>query len=226
MNDLPGWLRKLAAARRAVFAALGLFLLFGVAGWFIAPRIVEDCVSLLGGQEAYQVFVGEYFAARLLVAAVFALALLAHAALLPAARRLRKRVAPYCAAIPLFWAGVAFSRLVLAPFTIAFLLRLGEEVFAAHIALYPFIGMCLFLYVAMGVVFLMPVAVSLLHSLGIARAAALRRARWRFLLGAVIVMAVITPTQDAVTLLVATAPVLLLYEASILVVALAERRRG
>lgn len=225
---MGGLLKKLAAARRWLVGVLGLFLAACLPAWLLAPFLMADFTSLLGGEALYQVFVGEGLAARLLVTALLALALSVHvlAALLLRRFKVRHGALLYAAGAVLFWLGVLFGRAVLVPFTIRFLLNVGRELFVLHIALFQYIGLCLSLLCAVGLVFLLPIALLVLHRAGLVRAAGLRRGRARFLLGTVIVMAILTPTQDAVTLLVATAPVLALYELSTFVLALAERRRA
>lgn len=223
---MGGLLQKLAAARRWIAGILALFLAACVPAWLLAPWVMADFTAMLGGEALYQVFVGEGLAARLTVTAVLAAVAAVHVLALVLLRRfkLRHGLALYAAGAVLFWLGVLFGRAVLVPFTIRFLLNVGRDLFVLHIALFQYVGMCLSLLCAVGVVFLLPIALLALHRAGLVRAASLRRARGRFLLGTAIVMAILTPTQDAVTLVVAVAPVLALYELAVAVLATMERR--
>jgi sec-independent protein translocase protein TatC len=70
----------------------------------------------------------------------------------------------------------------------------------------------------MGVVFELPVVCALLSRMGLIDRQMMRALRRHALVAVLVVSAIITPTGDAVTLLVVAMPVYLLYEGSILVV--------
>ena len=81
------------------------------------------------------------------------------------------------------------------------------------------------IYLAAGAVFQMPLAFGILGRLGVVDANFLL-SKWRVAVIAIlVVMAILTPTWDAFTMLAASLPLVLLYFGSILVVRLVQRRR-
>lgn len=189
------------------------------AGFLLSARIIGDLRSLLGGEALYETFVGEALWSRMVTAMVCA-----GAALLPVICAAASRRFALCGAgTALFALGIVFGRGVLLPFTVAFLQKAGEGFAVSRLSQLSYVAMCLGLLAAVGFVFLLPLALSVLGRAGLVGVEGLRRARPRVILGAVIVMAILTPTQDAVTLVIATAPVLLLYEAGILWLRLTQR---
>lgn len=80
------------------------------------------------------------------------------------------------------------------------------------------------IYLAAGVIFQMPLAFGILGRLGIVDAQFLL-SKWRLaVIVVLIVMAILTPTWDAFTMLVASLPLIFLYFGSILVVRVVQRR--
>ena len=86
------------------------------------------------------------------------------------------------------------------------------------LTLQSYIDTMLSLTLMMGVVFELPVVCALLSRMGLIDRQMMRALRRHALVAVLVVSAIITPTGDAVTLLVVAMPVYLLYEGSILVV--------
>jgi sec-independent protein translocase protein TatC len=124
----------------------------------------------------------------------------------------------------MFAAGILFAYLII-PHALAVLLRLGgpsiQDLLAATEYLSFFLAMC----VAFGLVFELPLVLIYLAAIGLVRAATLRRIRPYAVVALVTFGAIITPTTDAVTLLLVAGPMVLFYELSIGVAWLIERRR-
>jgi sec-independent protein translocase protein TatC len=225
---MSGILSKISKARNWLIAVLAVFVALCFPAWLFAPKAMGYLTSLLEGAQVYQTYVGEGLFARLLVMAAMSIVMTAHAAVpaLLVKFKAKGAASPFIFGTALFWGGAVFASLVLLPFTVRFLMRAGEAMFVMRVAVFRYLGLCLSLTVLSGVLFLLPLALLGLSRIGVVGAGGLRRMRLRFIMAAVVVMAVITPTQDAVTLLISVAPLLALYELSILLISVSEARSG
>ena len=119
----------------------------------------------------------------------------------------------------MFLIGVALNYFVIFPLTFRFL---GTyQVSAAvpnQIALSSYIDMLLVLCLMMGIVFELPVLSWLLAKIGLLKADLMTKYRRHAVVVILIVAAVITPTGDALTLMVVSLPIYLLYEMSVVIV--------
>jgi sec-independent protein translocase protein TatC len=125
----------------------------------------------------------------------------------------------------LFLLGVAFAWFVLIPTAVPFLRNFMSSVFRAEWTAGEYIAFLTSLLFWMGVAFEMPVVFFVLARIGFIGPGALVR-NWRL---AVVIMtiiaAVITPTVDPFNMLLVIAPLLVLYAVSILLTAIAYKRR-
>jgi sec-independent protein translocase protein TatC len=123
-----------------------------------------------------------------------------------------------------FATGVAFAYYVVLPFTIPILLGfLGDEA-QGLLSIGRYISALLTLMGVFGVMFEMPVLGYLLARLGMLRAEPMRkRRRWAIVIGLVLA-AVITPTADPFNFALVAGPLVLLYELTILVVRVSQRK--
>ena len=119
----------------------------------------------------------------------------------------------------LFLLGVLMNYFIIFPFAFRFLndYQVYDEV-KNLISLSSYISTLILLSLLMGVLFEIPIVNYLLAKAGLLRAETLKKYRRHAIVVIAIVAAVITPTGDAVTLALVTAPIYLLYEASILIV--------
>lgn len=119
----------------------------------------------------------------------------------------------------MFLIGVALNYFVIFPLTFRFL---GTyQVSAAvpnQIALSSYIDMLLVLCLMMGIVFELPVLSWLLAKIGLLKADLMTKYRRHAVVVILIIAAVITPTGDALTLMVVSLPIYLLYEMSVVIV--------
>lgn len=119
----------------------------------------------------------------------------------------------------LFLAGVLLNYFVIFPFSFRFLAnyQVYSEV-VNQISLSSYISAFVMLSLLMGLLFEIPIVNYFLAKMGLLTAETLKKYRRHAIVGIAIVAAVITPTGDAVTLMLVTLPIYLLYEASIHIV--------
>ena len=140
----------------------------------------------------------------------------AYAFVLPAlSNRTRRTIWPLLALIPiLFIAGVAFGYFVVLPAATSFLLHFNESQFNIQVRAKDYYSFFSTTLLACGVVFQVPVGILSLTRLGIVDVAQLRGNRRYAYLGCAIVAAAL-PGVDPVSMLLETAPLIALYELSI-----------
>ncbi|HWA52635.1 MAG TPA: twin-arginine translocase subunit TatC [Solirubrobacterales bacterium] len=140
----------------------------------------------------------------------------AYAFVLPAfSRRQQRTIGPLLLLIPvLFIAGVAFGYFVVMPAATKFLLGFNDSQFNIQVRArdyYSFFGTTL---LACGVVFQVPVGILAVTRLGIVSVRQLRQNRRYAYLGCAVLAAAL-PGVDPVSMLLETAPLIALYELSI-----------
>ena len=152
----------------------------------------------------------------------------AYAFVLPAFRPDERRVAlPLMTMVPvLFLAGVAFAYFFALPPAIKFLVNFNDDAFDILVQAKDYFRFAVLLMAAMGLMFQVPVGVLLLTRLGVVTPRQLRANRRYAILIASIVAAVATPSVDPVTMIVTMAPLIVLYELSILLASLAGGRES
>jgi sec-independent protein translocase protein TatC len=123
-----------------------------------------------------------------------------------------------------FASGVAFSYYLVLPITIPVLLAFLGDAALGFLSIGRYIGNVLMLMAVFGLMFELPVLAFLLARIGIVRAEPLRRTRRYALVGLLIAAAGLSPTGDPFNFALVAVPLVALYEASILVVTMAERR--
>lgn len=123
-----------------------------------------------------------------------------------------------------FAAGVAFSYYLVLPITIPVLLAFLGDAALGFLSIGRYIGNVLMLMAVFGLMFELPVLAFLLARIGILRVDALRRTRRYALVGLLIAAAGLSPTGDPFNFALVAVPLVVLYEASILVVGIAERK--
>ena len=124
----------------------------------------------------------------------------------------------------MFMAGVAFSYFILLPPAIGFLLSFGAEIATPQIRISNYISLIGRLLLASGLIFETPVITTFLARLGIINSGWMARQRkWAIIL-AFILGAVITPTIDPVNQTLVALPLIVLYELSIWLAKLVERK--
>jgi sec-independent protein translocase protein TatC len=124
----------------------------------------------------------------------------------------------------LFLTGVLFGYYIIAPFSISFLAgyQLGDIMATPTLASY--MNYMIMFTLPVGLVFELPVVVYFFSRLGIVSPEGMRRKRRLAFVVILIISAVITPTTDAITLLIVTFPLYGLYEVSIIVSGKAQKQ--
>jgi sec-independent protein translocase protein TatC len=151
----------------------------------------------------------------------------AYAFILPAfTDRERRAIVPVLLGIPaLFIGGVAFGYFVALPRAANFLLNFNEQNFDIQLRAQDYYSFSITFLVSIGLLFQVPMAVMAIVRLGIVSVAQLRKNRGYVILATAVIAAIVTPTPDPITMLVCMAPLVILFELSILGASVLERRR-
>ena len=151
----------------------------------------------------------------------------AYAFILPAFSPEERRVAlPLMVMVPaLFLCGVAFGYFVALPRAINFLQNFNDQAFDILIRAADYYKFSVVLLAVIGLLFQIPVGVLAVTRLGVISARQLAKNRGYVILLLAVVAAVATPTPDPVTMLIAMAPLVVLFELSIQLAKIFERRR-
>ncbi|MGA9859350.1 MAG: twin-arginine translocase subunit TatC [Solirubrobacteraceae bacterium] len=175
--------------------------------------------------------IGEPFTSTLTVTLIFALILALPVLLLQAYGFLmpafepdqRRRMLPVTLAIPLLFAvGVTFGYLVVLPASLHFFQNFNAGQFNVLVQAGPYYKFAATIMLAMGLLFQVPVGIIAVTRAGVITPRQLRRHR-RWAVVACCGVAAIIP-GDVITMLLETVPLYLLFEVSVLVAALSERR--
>ena len=176
--------------------------------------------------------VGEPFTATVRVAAYAALLLAlplllfqAYAFVLPAFSREERSVAlPLMTMVPfLFLAGVVFAYFMVLPNAIDFLQNFNDDNYDILLQAKDYYRFAITVLIAMGIAFQVPVGILAITRVGIISVAQLRQSR-RYAILVIAVVAMLLPGQDPVTMLSLMAPLYVLFEGSILLASLLDRR--
>ncbi|HTZ85074.1 MAG TPA: twin-arginine translocase subunit TatC [Solirubrobacteraceae bacterium] len=175
--------------------------------------------------------VGEPFTTTLTVSLLFALVISlplilyeVYGFIVPALNPLEKRaIKPLLLAVPfLFAAGVLFGYYVVLPAAVRFFVNFNANEFNVLVQASQFYKFAATVLLAMGLVFQVPVVILGATRAGLVTVKQLRHSR-RYAIVACAAIAAFLP-GDAITLILETVPLYVLYEASILVAALVGRR--
>jgi sec-independent protein translocase protein TatC len=195
-------------------------------------RAVAITPTELSGRQPVTLGIGEPFGQTVTVSAYFALALALpvilfqlYAFVIPAFSPQERRIAtPILALAPLlFAAGLAFGYFVVLPGAVGFLQNFNASSFDALVQARTYYQFVLFTMLATGVLFQIPVAVIGLNRMGILSARQLREHR-RYAIVAIVGLALLLPGTDFVTTLLELIPMLVLFELSVVIAAVLERR--
>jgi sec-independent protein translocase protein TatC len=227
LNDLRR--RLLRSLIGVVVAAVAGFWLCGRAQQFLI-RPFEDKVTgslaLLAPADGFMVQVKIAILLGLLIASPY-VAFELYGFIGPGLKRQEKRWLWPVAVIAtlLFWAGVVFCWLIL-PAALEFLGSFAQSGVENLWSLKNYINLVLFLLLAFGLIFQLPLVIGILIATGLVPSSFFRRHRRYAIVVIFIVAAVATPTTDWLTMTLMAVPLVLLYEASIWTGVLIEARRA
>ncbi len=126
----------------------------------------------------------------------------------------------------MFIGGVTFGYFILLPPATRFLLTFGSDVAEIQIRISNYIAVVTRLLLAIGLIFEMPVITTFLARLGIIKAKWLADRRKTAIIVAFILAALITPTFDPINQTLVAAPLIVLYELSIWLAKLFQRKEA
>jgi len=126
----------------------------------------------------------------------------------------------------LFVAGVCFAYFIFLPPALNILLHIGGDIARPMIDVSNYVSVLVRLLLAVGLVFEMPLVITLLAKLGVVSPQKLAKGRKWAALAAFVLGAIITPTVDPVNQTLVAAPIIVLYELSIWLAKLAYPRKA
>ena len=125
----------------------------------------------------------------------------------------------------LFVGGVVMSYKIVLPMTLRFTMSFQTEFLEQSIVIGPYMAMVTRLLLAFGIVFELPVVILILSALGLVTPEFLASKRRHAVAGITILAAILTPGDVITVTLMMMAPLVLLYELSIILSKVVTRRR-
>jgi sec-independent protein translocase protein TatC len=221
VNVLRAPAQHQSTAAQAALARVGSGLDRDIAGLSAPPQ----------GDRPVTLGIGEPFTTTVTVSVIFALILSLPVLLLQAYGFLmpafdpeqRRRMRPLILAIPvLFMTGVAFGYFVVLPAAVHFFQNFNSAQFNVLVQASQYYKFAATTILAMGLLFQVPVGILAITRAGVITPRQLRHNR-RYAVAACALIAAVLP-GDAITMLLETVPLYLLFEASVLLATIAERR--
>jgi len=148
-----------------------------------------------------------------------------YAFVLPAfSPREREVAVPLMFLVPfLFYAGVVFAYYIVLPAAVSFLQNFNDDSFDVLLQARDYYKFSVMVLAAMGALFQMPIVILAITRMGILTPKQLRQNR-RYAILVIAIVAALLPGGDPVTMLLIMLPIVLLYEVSILLASLLDRR--
>jgi sec-independent protein translocase protein TatC len=209
---------------RIVISILAFTAAFALCFWQ-NDRLLDIANAPLPGDRVPITFgVAEPFTTTVTIAAYAAIVLSlpvilyqAYAFVLPALTdRERRVVVPFLLGVPiLFVAGVVFGYFVVLPAATKFLLNFNDNQFNIQVRARDYYSFFTLTLAVMGLIFQLPIGILAITRLGIVTPEQLSQNR-RYAYVVLIVIAMLLPGTDPVTMLIEAAPLILLYELSVL----------
>ncbi|GAB6151328.1 twin-arginine translocase subunit TatC [Desulfosporosinus burensis] len=128
-------------------------------------------------------------------------------------------------ALILFALGAGFGNQVIFPLVLRFFMGVGEGYLNPMLLGVKYFSFLLLLTFAMGMLFEIPLVMMALSRLGLVKSRKLRNTRMYGYIGILLLIGLIVPTPDVLTLVAICAPVLLLYELSIWIIFFMEKNK-
>ena len=232
-----GFWDHLDELRKRILRSL-LFLVAGaVGGFLLADRVrdflmepfhqsVKGTLSLLSPSDGFVIEIKIALLLGTLIASPF-IAWQLYGFIGPALRSKEKRWLFPIAMIAtlLFWGGVVFAWQIL-PAALEFLGSFAEMGIQNFWSLRSYISLVLFLVIAFGVIFQLPLLMGVLMATGLVKSEFFRKNRRYAIVIIFILSALATPTTDMLTMMLMVMPMIVLYEVAIIVGRIIERKRA
>ncbi len=227
-------LSHLKELRKRLIRSVIAILIATVIAFYFAPQIFEILKAPAGDIDLIFIemteMIGTYMKVSLAGGIMLAMPYLIYHAIMfvsPALTRKEKRyvyfILPWI--VLMFATGVAFAYFILVPPATKFLLSWGADIASPQIKIGNYIALVTRLLITIGLVFEMPVLTTLLARLGILTSKWLASKRKMAVIFAFVVAAIITPTFDPVNQTLVAAPLIVLYEMSIWLAKLVQRKQ-
>jgi sec-independent protein translocase protein TatC len=213
--------------RNRLFKAAIAILVAAIAGWFLAPFVLEalrgplDQIEATTGRTAVLNYtrLTEGFDVRMQITVILGIVISSPvwlyqvwAYIVPALKRTEKRYAAgfLGATIPLFLAGCATGWFVF-PHTVELLTNFAPQESTSIFGTKDFVDFVSRLVLAVGIGFVLPVFLVLLNFIGVLSAASILKG-WRIaVLAITLFSAIATPPSDVLTMFLLAIPMLVLY---------------
>jgi sec-independent protein translocase protein TatC len=209
---------------RIIISVAALAVAFALCFWQ-NDRLLDIANGPLPGDRTPITFgVAEPFTTTVMISAYAALVIAlpvilyqAYAFVLPALTTREKRVVvPFLLMVPiLFVAGVVFGYFVVLPAATKFLLNFNDNQFNIQVRARDYYSFFTLTLAVMGLIFQLPIGILAVTRLGIITPDQLARNR-RYAYVILLVVAALLPGTDPVTMLIEAVPLILLFEASVL----------
>ena len=232
-NVRMGLLDHLEELRRVLIQCLLAGGAAAILCWFWSEELLEYIIRPVHDQGVYFMAPNDAFMARLKVAGLLGLFVVApfvlfraYGFVLPGLYRRERRVATPVLfwTVLLFYVGVAFAFFVVAPYVIRFMMGFGTETLRPMLGIGAYLGFVFRLCLGFGLVFELPIVILGICVAGIIRPQVLLRT-WRYAIVVVaIVSAVFTP-PDIFSQMMMMVPVLVLYLGSATLALIIVRKR-
>lgn len=207
---------------RLIYSAVAFMAALVLCFW--QNHFILELLNAPLGRKPVTLAVGEQFTTTFMVSAYSAILLAMpvllfqlYSFVLPAFSPTERKVAlPMLLMVPvLFIAGVVFGYYIVLPQAVSFLLNFNSDEFNTLVRARDYYSFASLSLIAVGILFQIPVVVLAVTRLGIVTIEQLRRNRRYAVLG-IAVVAMLLPGQDPVTMVIAMAPLYVLFELSIL----------
>jgi sec-independent protein translocase protein TatC len=224
------FLAHLEELRRVLIKCVIALVIAAAASWVFSGAILDTLVVRTAGEAK---FIGptEAFGARLKVTlmcgVLVALPVIAYwiwGFVVPGLLESEKRflLPLVVSSTGLFYLGTVFSYFALTPVVVKVLLSFGTEFIKPEITISPLLGLILRLALACGILFQLPLVLTMLSYFGIVSPRWLKE-KWRYAVVASLILAAVATPADAASQLILAGPIIGLYFLSVYVSALVTR---
>lgn len=238
-EQIVNTVRLLEKFRKTIVVLLCIIIAAAGSVYFMADFIISVIAKPLNGLQLFFMTPAEGVMTKIEISffggLILAFPIVVYILVSLARKRLSKRkrrflfflIIPF--ATMAFYGGMAFAYKLVLPTTVKFLLDSASDVMKPLLSGRSYFSFVIFFLLAVGLIFELPLMLVALSRLGIITFKALQGKRKVAVMATVILMALLTPTPDAFTLLAVSLPMILLYEIStwwIFILEKLDKRKG